>query len=146
MSARDNASTAPAPRAVQKPQNNYFSRSTPDGESGAAQSAMSKADRVQESDDSTPSPATRKISTRLTPPRTVSWAQISVVLSDGARFADGQTSHVIWRGAAQANEPIELDFVVVSAEAGNAKITLQEVKNGQAQTIAYKNVAVGPVR
>jgi hypothetical protein len=145
---------APAP-AVEKPRSNYMARSTPEdarGPSGPPAAMSAKRDSaefdetIRKDENRKSAAATREVTTRLTPPRTIGWAQISVVLSGGARFPDGQKSRVIWRGAAQANEPIELNFSVQSGAGGDAKITLQEVKNGQAQTVAYKNVAVAAAR
>lgn len=90
---------------------------------------------------------TREITTRITPPRSIGWAQISVELPDNAHFPGGDQLRVIWRGAAQANEPIDLQFTVQSApDAANAKITLQEIKNGNAQDVAYKTIVLGTVR
>jgi hypothetical protein len=121
-----------------------MARSTPDSARGGASAPAASAseDRAATRDETSQTIATREITTRVTPPRSVGWAQVSVVLSGGARFDDGQKARVIWSGAAQAKEPIELSFSVQGA-GGTAKISLQEVKKGQAQTLVYKTVAVG---
>jgi hypothetical protein len=140
----DQNAGAPAP-APQQAKKNFMARSTPDNARGAASApaAVASEGRVPARDETTAeTTAVREIKTRLTPPRNVGWAQVSVVLSGGARFDDGQKSRVIWSGSALANEPIELSFSVQGA-GGTAKISLQEVKNGQAQTITSKTVAVG---
>lgn len=120
-----------------------------------AAAAPSAAMRSQESRDTAPRKAaqvtsqaakntTVEVSTRITPPRNMGWAQVSVNLPDGVRFADGTSSRVLWRGAAQSNEPVELNFDVVVAAPGRhqIKVSLQEVKDGEAQTVAFKPVAV----
>jgi anti-sigma factor (TIGR02949 family) len=135
---------APAP-APQQAKKNFMARSTPDNaRDEAGRAAITSAERAPARDETTAeTTAVREITTRLTPPRNAGWAQVSVVLSGGARFDDGQKSRVIWSGSALANEPIELSFSVQGAAGGTAKISLQEVKNGQAQTITSKTVAVG---
>lgn len=86
----------------------------------------------------------RNISTRISSPRNLGWAQVIVNLPDGVRFSDGSRARVVWRGTAQANEPIDVDFDVLAASgAQEIRVTLQEVKKQDAQTVAYKTVPVG---
>ncbi len=136
--------SAPAPSS-KKQKNNDMARSIPSSAREAAPAAIASADQAPESSDAAATVA-RDITTRIKPPRSLGWSQVSVVLSGGASFDDGQKSRVIWSGSAQAGEPIELSFSVQSTGGGTAKISLQEVKSGQAQTVAYKTVGVGASR
>jgi hypothetical protein len=114
------------------------------GGSTASRAARDSADSAvaerQEMKDTT---TTRSVSARITPPRNVSWGQVSVVLSGGASFAGGGRSQVLWRGNAAAGEPIELSFSV-SAPRGHysARLMLQELKGGDAQTVASDSVPI----
>lgn len=88
-------------------------------------------------------PVSRYVSARITPSRDINWGQISVVLSGDASFESGNRAKVIWRGSASAGEPIEVGFSV-SGRPGrhSARLILQEVKKGDAQTVTSKSVPV----
>jgi hypothetical protein len=88
-------------------------------------------------------PVTRFINARIVPSRDVNWGQVSVVLSGGATFDGGDRARVVWRGAASAGEPIEVSFPVSGARGQySARLVLQEVKRGDAQTVNSTSVPV----
>lgn len=145
---KEDAKPAPSPApSPPKQRRSYMAPSTPSSPPQAARApaAITSADHAAE-DSEASELISRDVTTRIVPPRNLGWSQVSVVLSGGAHFDDGQKSRVIWSGSAQAGEAIELNFSVQSAGGGTAKITLQEVKKGQAQTVAYKTVGVGASR
>jgi hypothetical protein len=88
-------------------------------------------------------PVTRFINARIVPSRSVNWGQVSVVLSGGAAFDGGDRARVVWRGSASAGEPIEVSFPVSGPRGQySARLVLQEVKHGDAQTVTSTSVPV----
>jgi hypothetical protein len=87
--------------------------------------------------------STRFVTAHIRAPRTVGWGQVSVVLTGGARFSDGGHSRVIWRGSAGAGEPIEVSFSVTAPRGDySAQLSLQQIKSGDAQTLASDSVSI----
>jgi hypothetical protein len=112
-------------------------------ESGGTMESSASADRIakRDKDEDRSTPTSRFFDARITPPRDVSWGQVSVVLTGGASFSDGGRSRVLWRGTATAGEAIEFGFSV-SAPRGSysARLELQEVRNGDVQVVASKQL------
>jgi hypothetical protein len=83
-----------------------------------------------------PTPVKRFMTAQVKAPRVVGWGQVSVELSGDAHFEDGRQVRIVWRGTASAGETINVGFTV-SAPRGeySAHLTLQQVQNGDAQTV-----------
>ena len=88
-------------------------------------------------------PVPRQVVARISAPRDVNWGQVSVVLPEGVRFPDGSRARVVWRGAIGAGEKIEIPISIEAASGAHTiRVFLQEVVNGDAQTIARDSVSV----
>ncbi len=88
--------------------------------------------------------APEKIEASITAPRSIGNAEIVVELPEEAQFTDGSRSRVLWRGAVRKDESIAVKFEAeVEAEAEDARVVLKETKDGETETVAYKNVPVG---
>jgi|GEM_PF-6441075 len=88
--------------------------------------------------------APEKIEASITAPRSIGNAEIVVELPEEAQFTDGSRSRVLWRGAVRKDESIAVKFEAeVEDEAEDARVVLKETKDGETETVAYKNVPVG---
>jgi hypothetical protein len=88
-------------------------------------------------------PASKFVSTRIRAPRDISWGQVSVTLNGGARFSDGGRTRVFWRGSAGAGDSIDVSFSVTAPRGEySANLRLQQVKGGDAQTVASDSVSI----